>query len=138
MKVLQIKERFIQLRAQGWSFDKIAQELKTSKPTLIGWSKEFGMEIGNLQAIEMEALQEKYFLTKAKRIELFGKSLEKVKGELEKRDLSTVSTEKLYEVFLKVSGELKKEETTLEFRGEESHEDLLFKSLAKTEVRWEG
>ena len=138
MKELRVKENFIQLRAQGWSFDKIARKLRTSKPTLIAWSKEFGIEIGNLRAIAMEALQEKYFLTKAKRIELFGKSLEKVKGELEKRDLSTVSTEKLYEVFLKVSGELKKEETPLEFRSEESHEDRLFKSLAKTEVRWEG
>jgi orotate phosphoribosyltransferase-like protein len=35
----QVIERFIGLRAQGWSFARIAAELDVSKPTLIHWSR---------------------------------------------------------------------------------------------------
>ena len=40
MELLQTKERFIELRAKGWSFDKIAKETGKAKQTLIDWSKE--------------------------------------------------------------------------------------------------
>ena len=34
MELLQTKERFIELRAKGWSFDKIAKEIGKAKQTL--------------------------------------------------------------------------------------------------------
>jgi len=39
MKDQQTKEKFIELRAKGLSFDKISRELRISKQTLINWSK---------------------------------------------------------------------------------------------------
>ena len=39
------REKFIELRAEGLNFDKIAKELKRSKQTLINWNKELGGEI---------------------------------------------------------------------------------------------
>src|SRR3990167_10914524 len=104
-----IKGRFIELRAQGHSFDKIAKELDVSKQTLIVWSKSLKFEISNLKEIEREALQEKYSLSKTKRLELFGSQLEALKNELGKRDLSTVSTDKLFELSLKYGAFLKDE-----------------------------
>ncbi len=82
MKDEQTRERFIDLRAKGWSYSRIAKELKTSKQTLINWSKELSLEISNLRTVELEALQEKYYLLKEKRIELFGDKLKAVKKEL--------------------------------------------------------
>jgi orotate phosphoribosyltransferase-like protein len=38
-KTLDEKQQFIELRAKGYSFQKISDELKISKPTLIEWSK---------------------------------------------------------------------------------------------------
>jgi len=38
MKELTVKGRFIHLKAQGWSFDKVARELKESKPILVVWA----------------------------------------------------------------------------------------------------
>jgi transposase len=32
--------RFIFLRSQGWSYDRITPELGVSKPTLIKWSRQ--------------------------------------------------------------------------------------------------
>jgi transposase-like protein len=45
VKDINLKEKFIQLRAKGFSFDKIAKEISTSKPTLLKWSEEFEGEI---------------------------------------------------------------------------------------------
>ena len=47
-----IVQRFIDLRVQGWSFARIAAELKVSKPTLIAWSRKHQHIIANLVAIE--------------------------------------------------------------------------------------
>ena len=53
MELLQTKERFIELRAKGWSFDKIAKEIGKAKQTLIDWSKELQDEIANRKALEL-------------------------------------------------------------------------------------
>jgi len=109
MKDQETKERFIELRAKGLSFEKIARQLKVSKQTLINWSKELSTIISNLRAIELEALQEKDYLTKSARIELFGERLEAIKTELDRRDLSEIPTAKLFE-FLEKYGRILKEE----------------------------
>jgi transposase len=42
------RERFMELRAKGHSFDKISEELKVSKPTLIQWRKDLEKQIAKL------------------------------------------------------------------------------------------
>ena len=69
MELLQTKERFIELRAKGWSFDKIAKEIGKAKQTLIDWSKELQDEIANKERLDFineiieEYQQEGYVLT---------------------------------------------------------------------------
>jgi len=109
MEALEIKERFIELRAKGWSFDKIAKELGKAKQTLIDWSKELEDEIANLKALELDALYEKHYLHKETRLQVFGELLSKIKAEALSRDLSDVPTDKLLELFLKYSNQLNEE-----------------------------
>ena len=109
MELLQTKERFIELRAKGWSFDKIAKETGKAKQTLIDWSKELQDEIANLKALELEALYEKHYLLKENRIETFGVLLIKLKDEVMSRDLSDVPTDKLLDLFLKYNSQVKEE-----------------------------
>jgi len=116
MKDQKTKMRYIELRAQGMSYDKIARELEVSKQTLINWSKEFAIEIANLKAIELESLQERYYLTKSKRIEFLGKKLAAVQDELENRDLKDIQTDKLFDLFIKYTNALKKEEVEIVFQ----------------------
>jgi len=101
MKETSIRGQFIELRAKGLSYDKIAIQLKKSKQTLIKWSKELECEISNFQTIEFDALKEKYRLSKQSRLEIFGKMLEGIKQELEKRDLKKIPTEKLLIIYVK-------------------------------------
>jgi hypothetical protein len=109
MEALEIKERFIELRAKGWSFDKIAKELGKAKQTLIDWSKELEDEIANLKALELEALYESYYLLRENRLQTFGAMLTKIKEEVESRDLSDVPTDKLLELLLKYNSQVKEE-----------------------------
>ena len=106
---IQDKEQFIELRAKGWSFDRIAKELGKAKQTLIDWSKELQDEIANLKALELEALYEKYYLLKETRLQTFGEMLTKIKTEVESRDLSDVPTDKLLELLLKYNSQVKEE-----------------------------
>ena len=109
MELLQTKERFIELRAKGWSFDKIAKETGKAKQTLIDWSKDLQDEIANRKALELEALYESYYLLKENRLQSFGAMLNKIKKEVESRDLSDVPTDKLLDLFLKYNSQIKEE-----------------------------
>jgi len=100
MELLETKERFIELRAKGWSFDKIAKELGKAKQTLIDWSKDLQDEIANRKSLELEALYENYYLLKEAKIKKYGAILSKITDELESRDFNNVPTGRLLELYL--------------------------------------
>jgi hypothetical protein len=104
MKDTETKQRFVELRVKGLSFDKIAKELETSKVILIQWGKELKNSIANLKAVEMEALQEQYALTVQTKIETYGQLLKSLRDELAQRDLSEVDTCKLVDCIVKLDG----------------------------------
>ena len=103
------KSRFIHLRTKGNSLAKIAKELKVSKSTLSNWNQELEEQIAQAKAMELEALQEQYFLLKEGRIRLLGEQLKAIQAEIGKRDLSKVKTDKLLELQLRYFEELKGE-----------------------------
>lgn len=119
MKDQETKEGFVELRAKGWSFDRIAQELRVSNQTLINWRREFALQISNLKAIELEALREKFFLLKEQQIEVFGERLKAVRDELDGRDLKDMSTEKLFDLLQKLYGHVGKDTGEVFFPEEE-------------------
>jgi|SRR5262245_27921384 len=101
MKEQEIRNRFVDLRAKGWSYERIAKELKVSKQSLINWSKQLSLEISNLRTIQLESLQEEYYLLKTQRIEILGQKLKAVKEELDQRNLADIPTEKLFNILFK-------------------------------------
>jgi len=109
MKDNETKQRFIELRATGKSFDNIAKELNVSKPTLIKWQGELAEQINELNFINFDSLVKQYQMTKQARIERFGKMLQNVSKEIEQRDFSKISTEKLYELQFKLIEKLQGE-----------------------------
>lgn len=138
MDKLETKEKFIELRAQGYSFDKIAKELGRAKQTLIDWSKELQEEIANRKALELEALYERFFLFKENRLETFGLMVSKIKEEILKRDLSDVPTDKLLDLLLKYNSQIKEELTEPIFKSskeiaEETEERALLEALTFVE-----
>jgi transposase-like protein len=109
METVKVKQRFIELRAKGYSYEKIAKEMGKAKQTLIDWGTELQEEIANLKAMELEELYTKYFLLKEQRLETFGELLNKMKKEATARDLSDLPTEKLLELLLKYENHINTE-----------------------------
>ena len=116
METTATKQKFITLRAQGYSFDKIAKEMKKSKAVLIDWAKEFEEEISNLKALELEALYEKHYLLKEHRLKALGSMLKKAEAELEKRDFTEIPTDKLIDVYARLSGIAQEQVTEPSFK----------------------
>ncbi len=136
MKDEETKSRFVELRAKGWSYARIAKAIDVSKPTLISWAKELKGVIANLRAIELEALQEEYFITRVKRIELLGKQVKAIEAELNRRKLKEVPTEWLLDYLTRSIKLLKEEEVTPIFSEELDATVALMQTLDKTTVSW--
>lgn len=91
--------RFIELRGKGMSFQKIAEEIGVSKPTLIKWNGELLEQVKEAQYMEFENLVEEYGLFRKKRFEVYCKALNSALKEFQERaetgELKNVPTDKL-------------------------------------------
>jgi predicted XRE-type DNA-binding protein len=90
------QQRFIILRAESLSFDKISDDLKISKPTLIQWSKLFQKEIQELQFEAFIKLKETYGNNTLKRYEINLKQLQKIEDYILEADLSQTKITDLF------------------------------------------
>jgi len=89
-------QRFIELRAGGWTYARLVTELNVTKPTLIAWSRKHQFQIQNLKAIEMEALGEKWLASVTDRVNALGEQLRKVETAIGRRDVGDLTTPQLY------------------------------------------
>lgn len=89
------QQEFIVMRSQGVSFDEISKQLKTSKPSLIKWSKKFQIEIDDLKFEMMVQLKEQFQYSYQKKYEQLLKQLEKIDKAILEIDLSDTSLKDL-------------------------------------------
>jgi transcriptional regulator len=128
---LEQKQQFISIRAKGYSLTKIAKELGKCRQTLSNWNSELQEEIENAKAIELEALFEECFVIKEHRIRSLASVLKKVEKELLSRDFKAVADEKLVDLKLKISQQLKEEyfepkiKSESEIKNQKNHRQIL-------------
>lgn len=115
MNDIELKEKFITLRAEGVSFDNIAKELKKSKTTLIEWQREFKKDINNLQYFNIQNLIEKYQVTKKRKLEFYSKQLDKIYKAFEQKNYNDVSIKELNDLRTKFECDLEKEKSKISF-----------------------
>lgn len=113
------KLKFVELRAKGFTFDKLAKELGKSKPTLINWESELIFEIRNLKAVELDTLYESFLISKKSKIERLANMLNSIEGELENRELTEVPTDKLFNLYLKYNKAISDEIIEPRFRSDQ-------------------
>jgi len=116
MKDQETKERFIQLRAEGMSFNNISKKLKISKTTLIKWSQEFDREINNLQYLAYQSLIEQYKVTKQEKINFLIKELHKIYEALSQKDYKELSVKDLIFIKERFENDLKNELVNKSYR----------------------
>ena len=95
---------FVMQRAQGKSFDKIADDLGISKPTLIKWQGELFTQIREQEFYEVQTITEAYAVTRRQRFDATAKALHAVLAELSRRidtdQLADLPTDKLVNLAL--------------------------------------
>ena len=133
------KIRFVELRATGQSYDKIAKQLSVSKTTLIEWSREYCNEIKNAKALELERIREEYLLGREQRIRIAGAQLGQITEELLKRDLNEVPTHRLFDMQRKLVKEISENTDEMEFTEKISTTGIEnLKNLSTEVVKWTG
>ena len=111
MKPQELKQKFIELRADGHSYSSIQKELGIAKGTCSKWERELEDEIATFKRDSLTALYTSYHMTKEARIRKLGDTLSKIDTALAKADLSEVPAEKLLDYKLKYEEALRKEYT---------------------------
>lgn len=100
----QLKEQFIELRAfNEASFDKCSEELGVSKPTLIKWERQLYQHIQSLKKAAQTDLINNLCLNLENRLERLTDINERLFAEIQGRDLSDMSTDKLLKQFFEGS-----------------------------------
>ncbi len=115
MKSNSEREKFVDLRANGISYDKISQELGISKPTLIKWGKECQNEISNRLYFDYESLLEEFCLRKKARLESAAIVLKKALDELRNRSLDNLSTKDLLFVIQSLERKIDGEVSSMQY-----------------------
>lgn len=100
------QKKFLQLRASGLSFDKIAIELKASKQTLIQWSRLFKDELNDMKFQSLATLKEQYQFSVKAKFEQNLKHLQKINDAMENFDYSTATIKDIVMVRNDILGQL--------------------------------
>ena len=96
MHTPEIRQKFVERRAQGWSLVRIASELGVARSTLIEWSRQLRFQLQNQVALELDDLQNRLLGPRQHRASVLAEKLAAVEAELKKRDLASVSTTHLF------------------------------------------
>lgn len=95
--------RFIILRGQGLSYQRIAEILNVSKSSCISWGRKFADDIASAKRAYMDDLQKEYNLTAIGQVEKLTKHLEAIEkavNDVEKSGLLvTLPPDKLYKLY---------------------------------------
>lgn len=131
-KTSEIKEKFIELRARGYSYEKISDQIGVSKPTLVKWNRDFSVQIEQMESDEMYALCERFRVARQHRVERFSTLLDRIDEQLANRNLSDVDTDRLVRLFIRVMDAIRREvePSRMELTGKVAIEDPL--------ERWEA
>jgi len=101
-------DKFIELRAQGWSLGHIATELDVSKRTLVDWNREFAQDVQSLRALELELLKEKILASHEENLNRLTRLQKDIDDELANRTLKFVDTEKLFRLSIELRQEIER------------------------------
>jgi hypothetical protein len=129
---LEEKKQFIKLRANGLSYDKIIKEMGKAKATLLKWGRELQEEIGTARSIELESMYEEHGMLREQRLRFHGQTLQRMREEIEERELSEVPTPRLMELYLKQESQMSLDLEKLSFL---DNETML--NDKKERVKWE-
>jgi hypothetical protein len=104
----QTTNRFLNLRAQGWTFARIADHLHVSKPTLLDWNHKHQSEIDSLKANQERSIQEAAQAARQLRLEHLTLFHTTLRQELIKRTLQALSDDEVQALATEIGQQIEK------------------------------
>ena len=111
MKDRETQLAFIKARAEGKSYSIIAKELGIAKATCTSWEQNLRGEIEAMKSAQLEELYTAYGMKREARIKTLGETLQRIDKAIEGKPLDELPADKLLELKLKYSKELRAEYT---------------------------
>ena len=100
------QKEFIVLRADGITFDNIAATLKTSKSTLIKWSRLYQNEINDIQFESMVKIKEEFEHTRINKYKILLEQLQKIDDAILEKNLKETSLKELFLIKSNIDNQL--------------------------------
>ncbi len=101
-------DKFIELRARGWSLGHISTELGVSKRTLVDWNREYAKDVEEYHGLETQLLKEKFMATREEELTDLRRFQKDIADELGNRTLKYIETEKLFQLSVDLRGEIER------------------------------
>src|ERR1043166_4846748 len=101
-------DKFIELRARGWSLGHIATELDVSKRTLVDWNREYTKDVESFRALERELLKERFIASREEELNHLHRLQKDITDELANRRLKYIETEDLFRLSVDLRGEIER------------------------------
>lgn len=117
------KFRVIELRAEGLSVQKIAKSTALSKQTVTDIIREGREQVAALEALNLDNLYEAMKITNVERIKNLATLYARLQAEVKERDLTTLPTEKLIDLYLKTATQLDGAIVAPDLRSEKEQEE---------------
>ncbi len=102
------QDKFVELRAQGWSLGHIATEIHVSKRTLVDWNREFAADIQSFRTVEHQLSQEKFLSTREEELNRLLRLQKDIHDELANRTLKFIDTDKLFRLSIELRQEIQR------------------------------
>lgn len=123
------QQKFIELRAEGHSFDEIAKRVQISKPTLIKWSKEFKEQIAEVSKVIEEQFIIEQKVKRTIRAQKLSDELDKAYEALNHTDYKKMTKKDLIGVIEKLENKLNAITGIDNIVGEENTMELFIREM---------
>lgn len=103
---LEVQNEIVRLRAIGTSYDAISKGLEVSKPTVIGVCDTRATDIDTLTKASVDTANLDFVYATEQRSKIYRELIGKLHTEITSRDISTVSTERLFTMLVRTERSL--------------------------------
>ena len=90
------QDKFVELRARGWTLPHIATEIHVSVRTLGEWGRHYAADIKAMRDSELELQKEKFLASREEDLNRLARLKKDVDDELANRTLKFIPVEKLF------------------------------------------
>jgi hypothetical protein len=101
------EEKFVELRAEGWSLGHIATELHISKHTAVNWNRQYAAQIQALGTARLGVVEDKILTSREDELSSLLRVQKDLEDELAHRDLRRIPIEKLFPLMAELREEIR-------------------------------